>query len=208
MTMANSLIVLDFETTGLSPDMGDRAIEIGAVKIENGVLTDRFQRLMNPGKRVSSFIENYTGITNNMLKKAPSCAEAMGEFADFIGDSNLLAHNASFDKRFLDAEFNRIKHNYQGEFACSLLVARRLFPAAPNHQLGSLVKYCNIESTGDYHRALYDSEMTAKLWLAFLDHIDHHFSIGNLPFNALKKLCKTPKKNVDLFFEKLRTSLN
>ena len=70
---ANSLVVLDFETTGLSPTQGDRAIEIGAVRIENGQVTDKFQALMNPGFRVSSFIEQYTGITNQMLAKADSC---------------------------------------------------------------------------------------------------------------------------------------
>jgi DNA polymerase-3 subunit epsilon len=61
------VVVLDFETTGLSPDHGDRVIEVGAVLIEINRITDRFQRLMNPGMRINSFIENYTGITNDML---------------------------------------------------------------------------------------------------------------------------------------------
>ena len=66
-TSADSLVVIDFETTGLSPDLGDRAIEIGAVRLQNGVVTDRFQQLMNPGFRISGFIESYTGISNAML---------------------------------------------------------------------------------------------------------------------------------------------
>ncbi len=82
---ASTVIVLDFETTGLSPTQGDRAIEIGAVRLEHGVITDRFQRLMNPRRRVDSFIENYTGITNSMLSKAAPCAEVMDEFSDFMG---------------------------------------------------------------------------------------------------------------------------
>lgn len=207
MAFADSLIVLDFETTGLSPDMGDRAIEIGAVKIENGEFTARFQRLMNPGFRISPFIESYTGISNAMLSKAPSCTEAMSEFAEFIGDSNLLAHNASFDKRFLDAEFKHLNHNYAGEFTCSLLVSRRLYPEAPNHQLGTLVNYCNIATTGDYHRALFDAEMTAHVWLAMLNDIRKQHHITELPFTAVQKLCKTPKKNVARFFEKLKTQV-
>ncbi|MEZ8386577.1 PolC-type DNA polymerase III, partial [Vibrio splendidus] len=101
---ADSVIVLDFETTGLSPNMGDRAIEIGAVKLVNGEVVDTFQQLMNPGFRVSGFIESYTGISNRMLSTAASCSEVMDEFADFIQGSQLVAHNASFDKRFLDAE--------------------------------------------------------------------------------------------------------
>ncbi|MFT6103204.1 MAG: DNA polymerase-3 subunit epsilon, partial [Candidatus Endobugula sp.] len=74
MAMADTVVVLDFETTGLSPDGGDRAIEIGAVKIAHGVVVDRFQALMNPGRRVSSFIEDYTGISNAMLADAEPCA--------------------------------------------------------------------------------------------------------------------------------------
>ena len=74
---ADSLIVLDFETTGLSPNVGDRAIEIGAVRLEKGEVVERFQALMNPGKPVSGFIENYTGITNRMLSKAAPCDEVM-----------------------------------------------------------------------------------------------------------------------------------
>ncbi|HEX7762925.1 MAG TPA: exonuclease domain-containing protein, partial [Cellvibrio sp.] len=67
---ADSLVVFDFETTGLSPDMGDRAIEIGAVLIEDGRITDRFQQIMNPGIRIPLFIENLTGITNAMAKES------------------------------------------------------------------------------------------------------------------------------------------
>ncbi len=77
---ANTVVVLDFETTGLSPNMGDRAIEIGAVLLENGRITDRFQQLMNPGFRISSFIENYTGITNAMVRRADSCSSVMKEW--------------------------------------------------------------------------------------------------------------------------------
>src|SRR5690606_33545834 len=106
---ANSVIVLDFETTGLSPDQGDRAIEVGAVRIENGEIVDRFQRLMNPGMAVNAFIEFYTRISNTMLQDAPPVAEVMAEFAEFIAGHNLVAHNASFDQPFLKAELKRIK---------------------------------------------------------------------------------------------------
>jgi len=194
---ADSLIVLDFETTGLSPDMGDRAIEIGAVRLEKGLVVERFQALMNPGKRISSFIENYTGITNRMLSQAAPCDEVMEEFADFMGDSNLFAHNASFDKRFLDAELGRIFRHYKGQFACSLLVARRLYQQAPNHKLGSLITYKNILSEGNFHRALYDSEMTAKLWMTMIGDISQRTMAKNVSFTLIQKLVKTPKDAVD-----------
>jgi DNA polymerase-3 subunit epsilon len=200
MADADSLVILDFETTGLSPDMGDRAIEIGAVRIENGAVIDRFQALMNPGQRISHFIEDYTGISNAMLLTAPSCAEVMQQFARFIGHSNLVAHNASFDKRFLDAEFNRISHHYRGQFVCSMLLARRVFQQAPNHKLSTLVEYTNIQTDGTFHRALYDSEMTAKIWMEMLARIQRGYQLSSVPFALVEKLTKTPAKSVSRLF--------
>jgi len=196
MPAADTVVILDFETTGLSPGMGDRAIEIGAVRIDNGQVTARFQELMNPGQRISGFIESYTGITNGMLKDARPCGEVMRDFADFIGDYNLVAHNASFDKRFLDAELDRILVDYPGQFACSMLAARRIYQQAPNHKLGTLVAYTNIPVEGTFHRALYDSEMTTKLWLSMLDGIGRQYELTEIPFKLMQKLTKMPKHAV------------
>jgi len=124
----------------------------------------------------------------------------MKQFADFIEGHNLVAHNASFDKRFLDAELTRISKGYSGEFACSMLAARRIFQNAHNHQLGTLVRYANIPSDGAFHRALYDSEMTAKLWSVMLDDISERYTISDIPFSLIKKLSKTPKKSVQNLF--------
>jgi len=199
---AQTVIVLDFETTGLSPDQGDRAIEVGAVRLEQGLITDRFQRLMNPGRRVVAFIEQYTGITNTMLSKAASCAEVMDEFSDFIGDHGLVAHNAAFDRRFIDAELRRIRRDYSGQFACSMLAARRIYPAAPNHKLGTLVKYKALPNDGIFHRALADAEMTAHLWLAMLEDIEQRYGLGNVDFQLMQKLSKVSKASVADFFER------
>lgn len=199
---ANSVIVLDFETTGLSPNQGDRAIEIGAVKLYNGQVVDRFQRLMNPGFRVSGFIESYTGITNNMLSGADDCASVMNDFADFIQGSNLVAHNASFDKRFLDAELGFIGRDYDGDFACSLLVSRRLTQDAPSHKLGDLVRYHNIDNDGVFHRALADAEVTASLWLVQLACLNDRYSITSPDFSLMKKLSKTPKASIKTMLDK------
>lgn len=196
---ADTVVVLDFETTGLSPDQGDRAIEIGAVLIEQGKVTDRFQQLMNPGFRISSFIEDYTGISNKMLRTAPPCTEVMASFCDFIGSHNLVAHNASFDKRFLDAELNRVNRKYTGTFACSMLIARRLYQDAPNHKLGGLVEYKNIPTDGVFHRALADSEMTTKLWLLMLDDISVQYALSPIPFPLMQQLSRKPKNSVHRF---------
>ena len=202
MSKADTVIVLDFETTGLSPNMGDRAIEIGAVRIENGRVTDRFQELMNPGRPISGFIEDYTGITNRMLYSARPCGEVMRRFSDFIGDFNLVAHNASFDQRFLDAELEMISEERRGQFACSMLAARRLYQEAPNHKLGSLVDYVNIPADGVFHRALYDSEMTGKLWMAMLDRIGDRYEVPEVSFSMMRKLMKAPKRSVGQLFER------
>lgn len=200
---ADTLIVLDFETTGLSPNMGDRAIEIGAVKLINGEISDHFQELMNPGCKISHFIESYTGISNDMLQDARPCKKVMQDFADFIGDDHLLAHNASFDKRFLDAEFNRLPATYSGKFTCSLLIARRLYQDAPNHKLETLIQYKNIPSDGHFHRALYDAEMTAKLWQTMLADIKERYHLQTLTFDTIQKISKTPKKSVHAFLHTL-----
>ncbi|QOL24654.1 3'-5' exonuclease [Thalassotalea sp. LPB0316] len=200
--MANSLVVLDFETTGLSPQQGDRAIEIGAVKLVNGEVVDSFQALMNPGRKVSGFIEDYTGISNEMLASAKPNAEVMEEFCDFISGNNLLAHNASFDQKFLDAELAKIGRSYQGQFVCSLLTSRRIYQDAPNHKLGTLIRYKGIIGDGSFHRALYDAQMTAKLWQVMLLDIEAQLgealssSYQGVPFSLIQKIANTPKAKV------------
>ncbi|MGC9461549.1 3'-5' exonuclease [Vibrio genomosp. F10] len=194
-TSAKSIIVLDFETTGLSPNQGDRAIEIGAVKLQHGKVIDSFQQLMNPGFRVSSFIEGYTGITNNMLKQAPSNQQVMHEFSEFIQNSHLVAHNASFDQRFLDAELELINRSYNGQFVCSLLVARRLIQDAPSHKLGELVKHRHIDNDGVFHRALADAEVTAKLWLSMVEDVEQH-THSDVTFALMKTISQTKKSAI------------
>jgi len=189
---ADNVVVLDFETTGMSPDKGDRAIEIGAVRIEQGEIVAQFEQLMNPDCQVNAFIQNLTGINNRMLEGAPPCADVMSRFADFIEGQNLVAHNASFDKRFLDAELASIGRRYSGEFVCSMLTARRVYPQAPNHKLGTLIAYKNLQGKGRSHRALYDAEMTAQLWLGMLDEISRQHQVDQVPFALVQKLSKSP----------------
>lgn len=198
---ADTVVVLDFETSGLSPNMGDRAIEIGAVRVKRGVITDRFQELMNPGFRISGFIESYTGITNAMLKNAQPCGEVMARFAEFIDGDNLVAHNASFDRRFLDAELEKIGKGYSGNIACSMLVARRIYQDAPNHKLEGLVRFLSIETDGTFHRALADSEMTARLWLSMVDNIRDRYAIPDPTFSLMQKVSRTCKAAVHGFLE-------
>lgn len=188
-----SVVVLDFETTGLSPDYGDRAIEIGAVLIENNRIVDRFQSLMNPGMRISRFIEEYTGITNLMVHGAPSVAEVMEKFAAFMAQHPLVAHNASFDSRFLDAELRRINHCRRQEFACSMLVSRRVYPESPSHSLETLVRYKNLTTSGVHHRALADAEMTGHLWISMVNDLKADYRLNQVPFQLMQQLSRVSK---------------
>ena len=195
--MLNSFIVLDFETTGISPNMGARSTEVGAVLVENGLMTKRFQSLMNPGVRIPSFIQELTGITNQMISKAPNNAQVMNELFQFIGNTPLVAHNASFDKKFLDAELELLGLKVNQPMVCSLMVARRVYQKAPNHKLGTLVRYKNIETDGTFHRALADAEMTARLWLCMKEDIGELLGMSDVSFEVMKKIASTPKKDVN-----------
>jgi len=197
-----STIVIDFETTGLSPKYGDRTIEVGAVRIASNQIVDRFQSLMNPGMRVSGFIQEYTGITNEMLCSAPTIREVMHQLKTFIAHHHLVAHNASFDSRFLDAEFKRINHQCRNQFGCSLLVSRRLYPEAPDHKLETLVRYKELKTAGIHHRALADAEMTAHLWLRMIADIKEKYGLQHVQFGLMQQLMKVPKKKVAEFIEK------
>jgi DNA polymerase III epsilon subunit len=202
-----SVVVLDFETTGLSPDCGDRVIEVGAVLIRNNEIVDRFQSLLNPGIKVSSFIESYTGISNEMLRTAPSVAEVMHDFASFISEHRLVAHNASFDRRFLDSELRRINRQLTQEFACTLLVSRRLYPEAPSHSLETLVRYKKLKSSGVHHRALADAEMTGHLWIGMVSDLKSRYNLDSVPFGLMQQLAKVSKSAAPNFLKRFAKEL-
>lgn len=198
-----SVVILDFETTGLSPECGDRAIEIGAVLVSDNRIIDRFDSLMNPGVRVSSFIEQYTGISNGMLAKAPPGAEVMERFALFMDRHHLVAHNASFDRRFLDVELRRISKERCQEFACTMLTSRRIYPDAPSHRLEALVRHKNLTTSGVYHRALADAEMTAHLWITMVADLKNLFTFRQVPFQIMQQLAKVPKASAAAWLRRL-----
>ena len=161
----NSFCIIDFETTGLSPANGDRVIEVAALKIVNNKIVDQYQSLMNPGFEISRRITSITGISNGMLEDAPTNSEVIPSLVNFLSGDSLVAHNASFDSNFLQNELfdSKIKRSYQ--FTCSMRMARRVFPNAPNHKLGTLLEYRGITQSEVLHRALADVNATYKLWI-------------------------------------------
>jgi DNA polymerase-3 subunit epsilon len=136
-----------------------------------------------------------------MVREARKNNEVMAEFFEFIHGHNLVAHNASFDERFLRAEFKRIKKTFNGGIACSLLASRRIFQQAPNHQLATLAEYKNLPSDGVYHRALADAEVTAHLWLSLLTELHERHRVTAPSFALMTQLCKTPKHQLHKLFK-------
>ena len=98
------IAVIDFETTGMSPSQGARATEVAIVLLEGGQVVDRFQSLMKTGAWIPPFITELTGISNAMLQDAPSADTVMRDAARFVGKAPMVAHNASFDSKFWQAE--------------------------------------------------------------------------------------------------------
>lgn len=162
-----TLAVIDFETTGMTPAQGARATEIAAVLVQGGRIVGRYQSLMRSGAWIPPFIEQLTGISNRMLEDAPPAEHVMREVARFTRGCALVAHNAAFDRGFWQAESARAgcEPDAAHEFACTLLLARRLYPDAPNHKLGTLARWHALPDAGRAHRALADAETTANLLL-------------------------------------------
>ena len=162
--------------------------------LSNGQIVDSYQSLINPRRSIPAFVQELTGITNGMVRKAPEGPSVMRELHSFVGNIPFIAHNASFDAKFLDAEYARAGLRRRTEFACSLLLARRMYPQMPNHKLGTLVKYLSLPTSGDYHRALADAEMTAHLLARILSDLENQLDASLVSHQSLTKLQRVPKK--------------
>ncbi|TRZ55895.1 MAG: 3'-5' exonuclease [Rhodocyclaceae bacterium] len=204
--MSETVIVIDFETTGLSPEHGARATEVAAVVVANGTIVDRYQSLMNAGVRIPPFIETLTGISNRMVRQAPGAAAVMQQLAEFIGEIPLVAHNAAFDRKFLEAELQRIGQPRRAMMLCSMRLARRIYPTAPNHRLATLVRHACIAETGPYHRALADAEMTAGLWLKMHQELETSYKLQSVPLALLQKIQSAPCNGLRVCVEAYRRS--
>lgn len=192
----SAFAVIDFETTGISPDHGDRATEVAIVMVDGDRVVDRFQSLMNAGVRIPSFITQLTGISNAMVAAAPDAAEVMAEASRFVGTTPLVAHNAAFDRKFWVAELGRLGLPAPQPFICTLLVSRRLYPQAPNHKLGSLVDYHRLPRTGAAHRALADAEMAAALLNRIRHDLRTRYGVAKPDHALLMALQRTGKAAV------------
>jgi DNA polymerase-3 subunit epsilon len=172
------IVMLDFETTGLSPDAGDRITEVAALRILDGRVVDRFVSLVNCGVRVPSFITQLTGITQAMVDAAPPDTEVVPALIEFIGGDVLAAHNASFDDKFLRAEGALLGHDcrHTGP-VCSLKLSRRVFPGLDSYKLGRLSRSLGIAFNSRAHRAEADAEVAAELLLHIGRHLGRSYGL-------------------------------
>jgi DNA polymerase-3 subunit epsilon len=157
-TLTDDYSVLDLETTGFSP-VRDKIIEIGIIKVRGGEAVDSYERLVFPGIEVDGFIENLTGITNEMLEGCPYIDGVIEEAWSFIGDDPVLGHCTSFDLRFMAANLGRPIDNCYMD-TCSL--AKSAFPGLPHYRLSDIKKLLGIHTVS--HRALSDCEATMEVY--------------------------------------------
>lgn len=164
-------IVLDTETTGLDPQEGHRIIEIGCIELIKRRITKTFHIYINPEREIDEGALQVHGITQAFLKDKPKFIEIAEEFLSFIGDDELIIHNAPFDLSFLNHELLRIHKTHKKLETCqriidTLVLARKLYPGQKN-SLDALCKRLNVDSSHrELHGALLDAELLAKVYLA------------------------------------------
>ena len=187
-------VVFDLETTGFSP-IKDRIIEIGAVKVEHGVITDKFSTFVNPKVPIPFQITQLTSITDQMVMGAPDIETVLPQFLEFIGDAALVAHNASFDVSFI--EQNCRYQDIQPDFTSvdTVSMARILLPTLSKYKLNVVANALHI-SLENHHRAVDDAGATAEIFVKFVEmlrerdifDVDALNSQGNVSVDTIKKL--------------------
>lgn len=184
----DTYIIFDLETTGLYPNRGDTIIEIGAVKLTQGKVIDHFDLFINPGKPLSDEIVKVTGITDDMLKYGMTEKEGVECFKKWIGDMPLVAHNAKFDITFIENAYLKYDLGQLKNIVIDTLgLSRYLESNERYHNLATLVKRYEIPWDEDkHHRADYDSEGTALIFLKMLKKL----SLND--FKTIKDLYKYP----------------
>lgn len=176
-------IVFDTETTGLDCLAGDRLIEIGCVELINYIPTGRtFHRYLNPKRAVAYEASLVHGLTDDFLRGQPCFEDVAEEFAEFIGDSSLIAHNAGFDRGFINMEFGLCGRSPLPEqrFVDTLLLARQRHPNAPNSLDALCARYGIDASMRSKHGALLDAKILAEVYLELIGGRQASLSLGVL----------------------------
>jgi len=168
MIQTTPFIVVDLETTGLEPKL-DRIIEIAAVKVLDGKIIDEWNTLVNPEIFLSQTTTDITGITTEMVQKAPLFQDVVDDYLKFMGDGSIfVAHNVDFDHAFMNQHL--LKHDRPGlphPYMCTFKLAKRVHPNLSRYNLGFLAESFGVDLS-QAHRALHDARATAELFIKFM----------------------------------------
>ncbi|MBY0096575.1 ATP-dependent DNA helicase DinG [Mesobacillus maritimus] len=198
--MGNKFVVVDLETTGNSPRKGDRIIQIGAVIIEDGKIIGKYSSLVNPGKPIPAFIEELTGINDEMVSSAPAFSEIAGEIMELLDEAFFVAHNVLFDLGFLQDELQMAGYEgFYGSVLDTVELARILFPTADSYKLSDLAAREGL-SHDRPHQADSDAYVTGELLLLFLDKLE---SFPTVTIKSLTKLSAGLKSDIYLLLEEI-----
>lgn len=193
-TLDDTFVVFDIETTGFSA-AEDRIIEIGAVKITDGAIVDRFSTFVNPEVPIPFEIQQLTHITDDMVLGAPKIEEAIPAFLDFVGESALVAHNAGFDVGFIEQNCVRLGRSRTFTSVDTVGLARVLLPTLSKYKLNIVAKALNI-SLENHHRAVDDAAATAEIYVKFIEMLKERGmttlkevnAFGDMNPDAIKKM--------------------
>ena len=166
-TLQDTFVVFDIETTGFSP-VNNRIIEIGAVKVEQGSIVDRFSTFVNPQVPIPFRIEQLTNINDEMVVDAPTIEQVLPEFLEFCGDAVMVAHNAEFDMSFIRENAKRQQIQKEFTYVDTMGIARLLLPGQAKHTLDAVAKTLKI-SLENHHRAVDDAECTSEIFTKFIE---------------------------------------
>ena len=165
-SVEDTFVVFDIETTGFSYHK-DTIIEIGAVKVVNGVITDQFSQLINPGRSIPSLITDLTGISDEMVAGEPKLDSVLPEFMKFVDGAPVVAHNAAFDCSFIRYYCEQMGIPFTSLIVDTLALSRLLLTSIKKHNLKAITKHLKISLT-DHHRAVADASATARVFTHFI----------------------------------------
>ncbi len=201
--MIKTYVAFDLETTGLSPEM-DEIIEIGALKVIDGKVADRFMEFVKPEKPISSKITEITGITNEMVSGARKTEDIIKEFVEFCENHVLVGHNIMFDYKFCKKYANRYGYSFEKKGIDTLKIARNVHRELESKSLGMLCEQYQINNQAA-HRAYHDALATAKLYQCLAHYFEAHDEKLFVPEQLMykeKKVQPVTKKQID-FIESL-----
>lgn len=168
-TIFDEFIALDIETTGLRPTY-DKIIEIGAVRVSNGAIVEKFRTFVDPGIHIPYYITNINGITDKMVKGAPAIEDALPKYLEFASDLPVIAHNAQFDMSFIRHNSGLLGVTLSNKVIDTLLFCRKMLRDIENHKLDTVSNHFGIRLE-NHHRAIDDCIAAAHIYLKCVENL-------------------------------------